>query len=195
MPVSMKREIKATNCISTRDVIRETVGDARWQSFVANLAPAQKELATRRLLAVEWLDFDAWLELEQRAKRDLFDDSYENYRQMTRLVGERDFSGIYKVFLKIGSPGYIVQQVAKVWATFCRVGKMSCPRRPEKPTRAEPTVLLLEGLPANADAMVAGAHGTIDAVLKLTRAHEPDVWLADLRTEAGMTRAEYHLIY
>lgn len=186
----MSRAIKGQNCATTRAVIRELAGAARFDAMIATLPAPERELGTRRILPVEWVDFEAWNRIESAFFTQLFDGDAEAYANANKIVGERDFGTIYRALITLASPYGIIDRVASAWSKVFNFGALTVVASHKPATTDRPIVLRMSGVPAN-PSFVHGMRGGIQGVLGLTRAKAPLVVVAKIDARGDDSIVEY----
>ncbi len=137
--------IKGANCVNTIAETQRLLGPG-FKRFVAKLPSATQTIATRRVLAVEWLPLRDWAPFVQGVYDELGQDEG---RMLTTARGwaNADFSGIYKFLLRFGSPQFILARTSKVWSTYFDVGTLEAPERRTLGDRQEIILRLRDFVP------------------------------------------------
>jgi hypothetical protein len=125
----MNGNTKAANVINTLAVIKETFGEGPVASLIAVMPPATRAICQRRLLAVEWVSYGDWFRFLDAVCDELLGGDEEKLFALGCKFCERDFGGVYKVFLRFGSPAFILDRTAKVWSTYYDFAKLEATKR------------------------------------------------------------------
>ena len=101
-------------------------------------------------------------------------------RQIGRDIARDNMRGVYRVFLRVVSPTFLLEQTARVWSTYHRHGKAHIEHHSDREV-----TLVVEGYPQLPERMREGICGWIAEALELTGAKhvivsrqddEPDAW-------------------
>ena len=84
--------------------------EAAFERFVSDLPTGARLLCTRRISAVEWVPLDQWTPVEEAILAKLCAGDYQKYRELTAEIVSADFSGVYRVFLKVPGPGFMLRK-------------------------------------------------------------------------------------
>ena len=111
-------QIKGSAIKETIDQIKSRAGEAAFQKILGLLDEETRKVCEGEIFAFNWypLDFFArFLEIEIRI---LADGKEEMVTRGSEAVIERQLRGIYKAFVKLGSPEFVVKRIAAVHATY-----------------------------------------------------------------------------
>lgn len=164
-------KLKAASLINNIALARELLGAEALDALVATLPDETRGLFSRPLLAVEWIPVDDWLPFQTALLERSFNNDEPAFRQMVRLVCERDFSTFYKVILKLLSPAYVVERTAKLWSTYNDSGELKITRQEKRGERTHIT-LRLQGYETKYRVFGIVLHGFIEQVMKMAGARE-----------------------
>lgn len=123
--------VKAASCIHTLEMTKETFGQDVLERMKPHLPAASRALLERRLSPVEWLAVSEWQPVNEAILDHLCAGDEQRYIGFFRRVCERDFSTLYKTFLKVLSPTYVLDRTAKLWSTYNDGGTLTLVRLAE----------------------------------------------------------------
>jgi hypothetical protein len=168
-------EAKGAGFVSSMETIRSMVEPAVWDAFVAELPAPTRALVHKPPLPSEWVPLDATVPLYIHAHERLFKRDESRMFEVGRQVLKRDLKTIYRVFIRIASPGYVAARAARIYDTYARdSGRMSVPV--EQPQHIE---VLVEGHPFPSLPFWAFMRGSVAGVLELTGVKNLQVTLID----------------
>jgi hypothetical protein len=126
----MGMRVKAASPIHALQLARETFGDDALDRMKAHLGPESCALLDRRLSPVEWLDVGAWQPVNEAILDHLCGGDEARFMAFLRTVCERDFNTLYRAFLKVLSPAFVLDRTAKVWRTYYDASSLHLVRLP-----------------------------------------------------------------
>src|SRR5262245_8885647 len=128
----MAAEAKAAGLNSGIAITREMAGAERFDRFVQSLPPELANYVSKPPLATAWLPLDHLIDFHSRAWRELFREDLNAAFEVGRRQFIHDLSTLYKVFIRLGSPGFVSRRAAAVWTTYVRnCGRMAVTREEE----------------------------------------------------------------
>lgn len=111
---------KGTVLLETLDVLRERFGEPALQRVYAAVEPASRQVLADGPLSNEWYPLDVLTGLMQ-ASLELNEggDEAKVIANAEQVVAHH-LSGVYAIFVRFGSPEWIVKRIAAVHATYFR---------------------------------------------------------------------------
>jgi hypothetical protein len=113
-------EAKASGLISWTRVLRKSVDSARWSRFLAALPPEARALVEKPPLPITWLPMKLVRPIFERANDLLLDDDLEKVADVSRRQISEDLSTIYRVFIRVASPRFVVSRASVIYSTYFR---------------------------------------------------------------------------
>jgi len=111
-------EIKGTVLIDSIRAIKARGGEAEFQKIVAKLSPETKPIFEGRISQSSWYPLDAFAEFLEVDIRETAAGVREVLITRAERVIEAQLQGIYRVFIKYGSPMFVIKRIAAVHATY-----------------------------------------------------------------------------
>lgn len=183
--------MKGLNCTSTIAVLRKRLKDAdAFERFVSDLPTGARLLCTRRISALEWVPLDQWTPVEEAILAKLCAGDYQKYRELTAEIVSADFSGVYRVFLKVPGPGFVLRKSTTIFAQYFTGGSIKTTGNTERPTQEDPAIVEAK-MPEPYKLVLWGVAGAVDAVLALTRAKNPVCRVTGEETRAGVSQMRF----
>jgi hypothetical protein len=111
-------QIKGSVIQETINQIKNRAGEDAFQKILALLDEETRNVFNGEIYSSTWYSLDfftRFLELEIRV---LADGKEEMVTRGSEAVIERQLRGIYKAFVKLGSPEFVIKQIAAVHATY-----------------------------------------------------------------------------
>jgi len=164
-------KIKGTALITTVDYVTRTFGEASCEEWLSQL-DKETEYALRYPLASSWYPVEQmYLVPGIEACRRFTTTTLESaVRQWGAHGAERELSGVYRVLLKIGSPGMMVSAASKTWRTYYSEGKLRI-----LDNRKGFALLRTEDVPIETPLWGEVTAGWMARALQLTNASDPSV--------------------
>jgi hypothetical protein len=134
----MVMEIKGTAVIAIRDFVKINYGD-KYNEWVQSLPDNVKKIFSGVIDSSNWYPLsEGGLIPTKRTAEMFFNGDYEKGAwDAGRYSAQKALTGIYKIFVKASSPGYIIQRASRVFATYYRPCEMNVVDRTEKSVKLE----------------------------------------------------------
>ncbi len=113
-------ELKGTGFASATAALREVAGETAFTRMVATLPPATQALVHKPPLPMTWVEAVRFAELLQAAARELLANDERRAQAAARVAMGNDLRGVYKIFIRLLSPTYVISRGAKMWDTYAR---------------------------------------------------------------------------
>jgi eukaryotic-like serine/threonine-protein kinase len=111
-------QIKGATIKETVTQIKTRAGDQAFQNILGLLDKDTRKIFEGEIFPSSWYpldDYTRFLEVEIRV---LANGREEAVTRGAEAVNERQLRGLYKAFVKVGSPEYIIERIAAVHATY-----------------------------------------------------------------------------
>jgi hypothetical protein len=112
--------IKGTNLV----VLRETIKARGFEfetTFQNSLTPTQRQLY-ETVMATSWSPIELQMDIYLAAIKLLLPNHPNPRRELGRLLSQKAYKGIYKVFFRIPGVSYVIARAAEVWNTYYDTG-------------------------------------------------------------------------
>ncbi len=111
-------EIKGTVLADTINAIRNRAGDPELQKIISQLSPAAREAFEQPIQISTWYPLDTFVEFLEVDIQISAEGNREVLIARSEKVIEAQLRGIYKIFVKLGSPGFVITRISAVHATY-----------------------------------------------------------------------------
>ncbi len=118
--------VKGVPLINSIGVLRDMLGPARLQAMTKLFPAESQQLFSRSLVALEWVPLDHWAPVLQVVFEQLFRKDELQFRRLIRAICKRDFSGVYRVYVKNTSPHEVLSKAASIWTAYFDTGSLTC---------------------------------------------------------------------
>jgi hypothetical protein len=109
--------IKGTSVLDALEAARNREGEQRLDQIVESLTPAFREVFESPILPTCYYSLDAFVAFLQAGFR-LGGDDERILIKRTEAVAERQLTGLYHMFVKLGSPEFVVRRITTIHQTF-----------------------------------------------------------------------------
>jgi hypothetical protein len=114
-------DVKGTAVEMTMLFVRDRFGEEGYQKWLAALPPESREIVVGKILPSGWYPLEAAYVMPTRLVCDLyFGSTKRGAFEVGRYSAQRALTGIYKMFVKIGSPAWLMERGSKVFETYYR---------------------------------------------------------------------------
>jgi hypothetical protein len=119
-------EIKGTAVIAIRDYIKSKYPE-RYAEWLQNLSDRSRDIYVKAIDASKWYPLqEGGVEPTRKAIEMFENGDYENgAREAGKFSAQKALTGIYKIFVKAASPGYIIDRASRIFATYYQPCKMA----------------------------------------------------------------------
>jgi len=111
-------EIKGTVLLDTIAAIRKRAGEAELARILKQVNGETRAILERPLQPSGWYPLDAFVEFLEVDIRETANGDRDVLIKRSEKVIESQLRGIYKVFVKLGSPGFVVTRISAVHSTY-----------------------------------------------------------------------------
>lgn len=154
-----------------------------WDRIIEDAPPQSRALITAPPLATDWIDIEIINALAATAIRIGFEGNATRWSEISHRQVSRDLGGIYRVFIKLLSPGFVVSRASLIWTQYFRDNGVM---------RAElgnnEVNVFLEGAASVPPWILNGHCGSVRAALEATRIRDIAVRIV----ESDRASAHWH---
>jgi len=112
--------VKGRALLDAVDALRARFGEATLQETFAKLAPEVRQQVDGALLASDWYPLDALTGLIEASYGTMDAAAEERLIARSENVIARHLGGVYQLFVRLGSPEWIIKRIAAVHVTYFR---------------------------------------------------------------------------
>lgn len=119
-------KIKGAGLKSHKAFVKQVFGEEGLDRALRALSEADRAvIGSNVILASDWLDFEPYIRFFRAVATELNQGDESIWFRMGEAAAERDLGGIYRIFVKLGSPRYIIKQTAAVFKQYYSDGEAS----------------------------------------------------------------------
>jgi len=111
-------QIKGATTKETVTQIKTRAGDQAFQKILALLDEDTRRIFEGEIFASTWYPLDKFARFLEVEIRVLANGREEVITRGAEAVNERQLLGIYKAFVRVGSPEYVIERIAAVHTTY-----------------------------------------------------------------------------
>ena len=111
-------QIKGATIKETVTQIKTRAGDQAFQKILGLLDEDTRGMFEGEIFASTWYPLDKFARFLEVEIRVIANGREEVITRGAEAVNERQLRGIYKAFVKVGSPEYVIERIAAVHATY-----------------------------------------------------------------------------
>jgi hypothetical protein len=113
-------EAKASGFVTVTTVLRDMLGADVFAVVVSKLPPATAALVKTPPLPMQWIPCQRYGELVSTALVHGFGGDEESLIEMGRRAFFHDLKTIYRLFVRLKSPAWVIERGSKLWLTYNR---------------------------------------------------------------------------
>ncbi len=118
-------EMKGTAVATQMGYVRDNFGEDGYQQWIEALSPEARTIVEGAVLESNWYEGEcAVVELRSKICQVFYKGDPRGSWELGRYSAERALTGIYKVFLRVGSPNWMIDRGNMVFNRFFRPGLM-----------------------------------------------------------------------
>jgi hypothetical protein len=118
-------EVKGSTIKDMPQYIKDKYGEEKYQKWFNSLSDEAKEVFGKSILASNWYPLRTSQKEAEEKILELFHGSDPKIsKELSMEMTKRTFSGVYKVFIKMGSPSFFVNRIVSSSSSIIRPTKM-----------------------------------------------------------------------
>lgn len=110
--------IKGTAVLDALEAIKARAGKAELVKIISHLDPETQEIFQRPISRSSWYSCDAFSSFLEADIRETAGGNPQELVKRAEAVTEKQLSGIYKMFVRLGSPEFVIRRIAAVHSTY-----------------------------------------------------------------------------
>jgi hypothetical protein len=111
-------QIKGSAIKETIEQIKKRAGEEAFQKILGLLDEETRKVCGGEIFASSWYSLDFFTRFLEIEIRVLANGNEEMVTRGSEAIIERQLRGIYKAFVKLGSPEFVIKRIAAVHATY-----------------------------------------------------------------------------
>lgn len=110
--------IKGTAVLDALEAIKARAGNAELEKIISHLDPETQEIFRRPISRSSWYSCDAFSSFLEADIRESAGGNEQALVKRAEAVTEKQLTGIYKMFVRLGSPEFVIRRIAAVHSTY-----------------------------------------------------------------------------
>jgi len=110
--------IKGTAVLDALEAIKARAGKAGLDKIISHLDPEAREIFQRPISPSSWYSCDAFSRFLEADIRETAGGNEQELVKRAEAVIEKQLSGIYKMFVRLGSPEFVIRRIAAAHSTY-----------------------------------------------------------------------------
>lgn len=110
--------IKGTAVLDTLKAIEARAGKAELDKIISHLDPETRGIFQQPISPSTWYSCDAFSRFLEADIRETAGGNEQELVKRAEAVIEKQLSGIYKMFVRLGSPEFVIRRIAAVHSTY-----------------------------------------------------------------------------
>ena len=104
--------------------VRERFGEDALRELIGDLSPLHRRQVEARILPHRWVPFDLYLEVSLAIDRRFGQGDLALCREMGRFSADVNIPTLYRAFVRLGTPTFILRTAARLWDLHFRSGRL-----------------------------------------------------------------------
>ena len=113
-------DIKGRVVLDTLAAVRKRVGEQELSRIIKSLSNESRKVFESPILFSEWYPLDAFAEFLEVDIRETANGDREVLAKRSERVVESQLRGVYRIFVKLGSPRFVITRISAVHETYFR---------------------------------------------------------------------------
>jgi len=101
-----------------RGFVSRAHGDAAWTSLLERLPPDDRNILSGILIMGGWYPVGVWNRALQQYLPANFADPMAGMAELSSYIAQADLTTLYKLVLKVGTPGFIMGRAGSLWGRY-----------------------------------------------------------------------------
>ncbi len=119
-PRKFMADIKGRVLLDTLTAVRERSGEQELAKIIKSLSNESRKVFESPILFSEWYPLDAFAEFLEINVRETANGDREVLAKRSEKVVESQLRGVYKIFVRLGSPRFVISRISAVHETYFR---------------------------------------------------------------------------
>ena len=113
-------DIKGRVLLDTLAAIKAREKEAALARIVENLSEKSRRTFESPILFSDWYPLDAYAEFLESDVRETMNGNYDELARRSGKVVELQLRGVYRIFVRLGSPKFVITRISAVHQTYFR---------------------------------------------------------------------------
>jgi hypothetical protein len=109
---------KGSLLVHLRAFVLKKNGEPAWKDVLERMPPEDQKILEGILITGSWYPIGIWNRALARYLPTYFDDPMKAMRELSQVIAREDLTTLYKLILKVGTPGFIMGKSGSLWARY-----------------------------------------------------------------------------
>lgn len=156
-------EIKGTAVKITPEFVKKRFKD-RYYDWLENMPEKSREIVGQPIFATSWFDlYDSVIIPTKKVGEMFFNSEDEAALELGRYSSEIALQGIYKIFVKISSPSFVLSRATNVFATYYNPAEIQIIN-----SSSNSCIMQLKGFKKSEELIIKRIAGWLEKTIELT---------------------------
>lgn len=178
-------QVKGSTLVPRLNYLQKHDPGGAFERVLALLDPENAERVRAGVMAHHWYPLDLYIQLSRSIDRVLGNGDLKLVWELGRYSAEESLQGIYKVFLSIASPEFIVSSAATIWKQYYDTASLKVVKEGVADERKHVRMTVL-GFQQEDDAIWLSIGGWVERTLQLSGGKKVKVDLVRTGLRAGV---------
>ncbi len=125
-------KLKGTGWKGALEYLDKTYGPEGMRKLLAALDEPDRQILSKPILPISWLDFSAYIRIILTADKVLGSGDHKLIEAASVYNAQKDLKGVYKLFLSVTSPRFVISNAQRLWRQYNDEGDLSVEWRGSK---------------------------------------------------------------
>ncbi len=117
--------VRGTAWLTLTEFITRQAGPGAVEKVIAGLAPADAAVLSKKILPISWVEYGAYTRFLLQADQMFGQGDYALIRESAVYHARKDMNGIYRMFIRIATPNYVLGKAAQIWRQVMDSGTLT----------------------------------------------------------------------
>lgn len=118
-------KVKGTGWKGIYEYLIKTNGPAGFEKLLAALGPGDREVFSKQILPVSWVDYGMFIRVLLTADKVLGKGDMSWLKEAETFSAWQDLRGIYRAFISLTSPEFVLSNIGRFWKQYYDQGEIT----------------------------------------------------------------------
>ena len=123
--IAREGHVKGTVLVHMRSFVVENQGEGAWQALLDALGPEDRAILGEIVLVGGWYPVRAWNNAMNVYLPRHYPIPGKGMTVLAKYIAEKDLGMLFKMLLKVGSPGFLMGRTPSIWSRYFDSGALA----------------------------------------------------------------------
>jgi hypothetical protein len=123
--ITREGHVKGTVLVHMRAFIVQKNGEGAWHALLDALGPEDRATLAQIVLVGGWYPVRAWNHAMNVYLPKQFPIPGKGMVELAKYIAEKDLGMLFKMLLKVGSPGFLMARTPSIWSRYFDTGSLT----------------------------------------------------------------------